>query len=90
MKVETKVNYSQIMIERWVKANQCLPECDIYDFIKDNPLVNGGVIQKHIRQPNSEVSHTCYLRMRSVEEAFPTKDYLSNNFNFPKSTKPQV
>lgn len=45
-----KTNYSQIMLERWVKANQILPECDKNDMLSDTTLVNGGIIAKTLRQ----------------------------------------
>lgn len=90
MIVESKVNFTQVMLERWVKANQCLPECDKTDFLADNIFINDGVINKHSRQHDPEFSQTSYLRMRSIEEAFPTKDYFSSDFKFVQSNQPQL
>ena len=46
---ERKPNYSQIMVERWIKANQFLPDVDKTDFFSDTPHVNGGIVRKEMR-----------------------------------------
>lgn len=85
--MQEKPNYSQIMLERWVRANQVLPECDKNDMLSDTTLVNGGVITKNKRQQTPELTQTSYLRLRSIEEAFPTRDYLSSDYSMPKNSE---
>jgi hypothetical protein len=38
------------MLDRWIKANQVLPEPDKIDMLSDTTLINGGTIIKTKRQ----------------------------------------
>jgi hypothetical protein len=51
-----KPNFTQIMLDRWVKANQILPDCDKTDMLSDTTLINGGTVNKSRRQQVPEVT----------------------------------
>ena len=75
------------MLDRWVKANQNLPEPDKSDLLSDTTLINGGKINFKRRQQTPELTQTSYLRLRSIEEAFPTRDYLCSSYTLSPSVE---
>jgi len=82
-KEDTKTNYTQLMQERWNKANMNLPEVDIQDIMDENPMFNSGKKVSPEHQHHPEFTQSSYLRLRSMEEALAMKNY----FRVEKSKK---
>lgn len=77
-KEDVKANFSQIMQERWCRANQNLPKPDQTDIMEENPHFNKNkhIANKHQHHP--EFTQSSYLRLRSMEEAFAMENYFKN------------
>ena len=67
------------MIDRWMQGNQNLPNCDFEDICQENSLVNPYASQAQKHQHDPEYSQSSYLKIRSLEEAYPLKNYLGSN-----------
>jgi hypothetical protein len=63
--------YQEIMRERWLKSNKFLPVVDHLD-------LNMNMCSTEQRQHSPELSQVCYLRIRSLEEAFPMHNYFNS------------
>jgi len=57
-------NYSQIMQERWQKANATIPVLDQKDILEDSPVFNPNKTTGPEHQHHPEFSQQCYLRLR--------------------------
>jgi hypothetical protein len=73
----------QVMMERWSMANMDIPRADVEDIVFESPHYNGDDTSLNMdakRQHNPEFSQASYLRLRSLEEAFATHNYLDPKF----------
>ena len=75
-KQETINSFTQIMHERWHRANIGLPEIDQKDIQEENPHFNHGKKVSPDHQHHPEFTQSSYLRLRSMEEAFAMKNYF--------------
>jgi hypothetical protein len=60
-----------------------IPKVDIDDIVFESPHYNGddsSLIMDAKRQHNPEFSQSSYLRLRSLEEAFATINYLDPKY----------
>jgi hypothetical protein len=73
---EHKNTYTQVMHERWMRANASLPEVDQNDIITENPVFNNGLKPSPEHQHHPEFSQSSYLRLRSMEEALRISNYF--------------
>ena len=58
------------MMRRYHLTIQESPIVDLVDELNQNPLFNGRTTEVCQRQANPCYSHTSYLRMRHMEEAY--------------------
>mmetsp|Transcript_4432 Transcript_4432/g.7544 ORF Transcript_4432/g.7544 Transcript_4432/m.7544 type:complete len:188 (+) Transcript_4432:335-898(+) len=66
------------MIERWSRVNsKALPALDQMDIIDENPNMNVTRKPAPEHQHHPEYTHSSFLRLRSMENAFLMKNYLT-------------
>jgi hypothetical protein len=75
-----------MMKQRWQQSNQMLPDIDKIDIINESPFLNEAKIEKR-HQHHPEFTHSSYLRLRSQEEAFAMRDYLSDKISDSTASK---
>ena len=73
--------YSAIMVDRWLKCHEQLPQVDKRDMSVESSFLNGGEVLTQYSQDNPEMTQQAYLRIRALEESYLTFDYMSQKSN---------
>ena len=67
---------TDIMHERWEKANSQIPKIDKSDIFDNTHFSTSDQEAFAVRQSQPEYSQSSYLRIRSLEQAFPICNYF--------------
>jgi len=77
-KEEAKLSPTLVMRDRWQRSNALLPETDRQDILEEHPCFNKGKKSSPEQQHHPEFTQCSYLRIRSLEEVYPCRNYFED------------